>query len=235
MNGNLSLRSGIKDTIPTLSGYIGVGLAFGIVAKSAGLNLLIIVLMSAITYSGAAQFVIVSMLVSGSTFLSILVAVFLLSARMLLMGMTVAPYLKKESMKRNIILGSLLTDETFALTINKLNYTKRIVNFEWLNTANILAYLTWIIASGIGGSLGSLIPNPNKFGLDFAFIAMFIGLLYLQILADRTIAFKLQVIMVLVTLGLTYLGLIFIPSSLLLLVVTLVGCWLGVKIKNAFF
>ncbi|MDN4462627.1 AzlC family ABC transporter permease [Fructilactobacillus sanfranciscensis] len=235
MNGNLSLRSGIKDTIPTLSGYIGVGLAFGIVAKSAGLNLLIIVLMSAITYSGAAQFVIVSMLVSGSTFLSILVAVFLLSARMLLMGMTVAPYLKKESMKRNIILGSLLTDETFALTMNKLNYTKRIVNFEWLNTANILAYLTWIIASGIGGSLGSLIPNPNKFGLDFAFIAMFIGLLYLQILADRTIAFKLQVIMVLVTLGLTYLGLIFIPSSLLLLVVTLVGCWLGVKIKNAFF
>ncbi|AEN98599.1 AzlC family ABC transporter permease [Fructilactobacillus sanfranciscensis] len=235
MNGNLSLRSGIKDTIPTLSGYIGVGLAFGIVAKSAGLNLLIIVLMSAITYSGAAQFVIVSMLVSGSTFLSILVAVFLLSARMLLMGMTVAPYLKKESMKRNIILGSLLTDETFALTMNKLNYTKRIVNFEWLNTANILAYLTWIIASGIGGSLGSLIPNPNKFGLDFAFIAMFIGLLYLQILADRTMAFKLQVIMVLVTLGLTYLGLIFIPSSLLLLVVTLVGCWLGVKIKNAFF
>lgn len=235
MNGNLSLRSGIKDTIPTLSGYIGVGLAFGIVAKSAGLNLLIIVLMSAITYSGAAQFVIVSMLVSGSTFLSILVAVFLLSARMLLMGMTVAPYLKKESMKRNIILGSLLTDETFALTMNKLNYTKRIANFEWLNTANILAYLTWIIASGIGGSLGSLIPNPNKFGLDFAFIAMFIGLLYLQILADRTMAFKLQVIMVLVTLGLTYLGLIFIPSSLLLLVVTLVGCWLGVKIKNAFF
>ncbi|MCG7195949.1 branched-chain amino acid ABC transporter permease [Fructilactobacillus sanfranciscensis] len=235
MNGNLSLRSGIKDTIPTLSGYIGVGLAFGIVAKSAGLNLLIIVLMSAITYSGAAQFVIVSMLVSGSTFLSILVAVFLLSARMLLMGMTVAPYLKKESMKRNIILGSLLTDETFALTMNKLNYTKRIVNFEWLNTADILAYLTWIIASGIGGSLGSLIPNPNKFGLDFAFIAMFIGLLYLQILADRTMAFKLQVIMVLVTLGLTYLGLIFIPSSLLLLVVTLVGCWLGVKIKNAFF
>lgn len=235
MNGNLSLRSGIKDTIPTLSGYIGVGLAFGIVAKSAGLNLLIIVLMSAITYSGAAQFVIVSMLVSGSTFLSILVAVLLLSARMLLMGMTVAPYLKKESMKRNIILGSLLTDETFALTMNKLNYTKRIVNFEWLNTANILAYLTWIIASGIGGSLGSLIPNPNKFGLDFAFIAMFIGLLYLQILADRTMAFKLQVIMVLVTLGLTYLGLIFIPSSLLLLVVTLVGCWLGVKIKNAFF
>ncbi|NDR60813.1 AzlC family ABC transporter permease [Fructilactobacillus sanfranciscensis] len=235
MNGNLSLRSGIKDTIPTLSGYIGVGLTFGIVAKSAGLNLLIIVLMSAITYSGAAQFVIVSMLVSGSTFLSILVAVFLLSSRMLLMGMTVAPYLKKESMKRNIILGSLLTDETFALTMNKLNYTKRIVNFEWLNTANILAYLTWIIASGIGGSLGSLIPNPNKFGLDFAFIAMFIGLLYLQILADRTMAFKLQVIMVLVTLGLTYLGLIFIPSSLLLLVVTLVGCWLGVKIKNAFF
>ncbi|WP_429970297.1 AzlC family ABC transporter permease [Fructilactobacillus sp. Tb1] len=235
MNGDLSARSGIKDTIPTLSGYIGVGLAFGIVAKAAGLNVVMIILMSIITYSGAAQFVIVSMLLAGGTFLSILVAVFLLSARMLLMGMTVAPYLKKESMKRNIILGSLLTDETFALTMNKLNYTNRIISFEWLNASNVIAYLTWIVASGVGGSLESLIPNPTKFGLDFAFIAMFIGLLYLQIMADKTMAFKLQVTMVLVTLGLTYIGLIFIPSSLLLLVVTLVGCWLGVKIKNAFF
>ncbi len=235
VNGNLSIRSGIKDTIPTLSGYIGVGLAFGIVAKSAGLNVLLIVLMSLITYSGAAQFVIVSMLVAGGTFLSILVAVFLLSARMLLMGMTVAPYLKKESMLRNIILGSLLTDETFALTMNKLNYTNRIITFEWLNSANIVAYLTWVIASGVGGSLGSLIPDPNQFGLDFAFIAMFIGLLYLQISADKTMPFKLQILMVLLTLVLTYVGLIFIPSNLLLLVVSLVGCWLGVKIKNAFF
>ncbi|USS88208.1 AzlC family ABC transporter permease [Fructilactobacillus hinvesii] len=235
MKNDLSAGAGFKDTIPTLSGYIGVGLAFGIVAKAAGLNVLIIVLMSAITYSGAAQFVIVSMLVSGSSFSAIVLSVFLLSARMLLMGMTVAPVMKKESLLRNVIIGSLLTDETFALSMNKLNYTKRQLSFDWLNTANVVAYLTWIISSGIGGSLGSLIPNPNRFGLDFAFLAMFIGLLYLQVAADRTIDRRLQVIMILLTLALTYVGLIFIPSNLLLIIVTLVGCGLGVVLKNAFF
>lgn len=235
MNQDLSVKAGIKDTIPTLSGYIGVGLAFGIVAKAGGLSVLLITLMSLITYSGAAQFVIVSMLLSGSSFLAIVMSVFLLSARMLLMGMTVAPYLKHESMKRNIILGALLTDETFALTMNKLNYTERMISFEWLNSSNIIAYLTWIVSSAIGGSLGGLIPNPMNYGLDFAFIAMFIGLLYLQIKADKTMNFNLQLIMVGVTLLLIFVGLIFIPSNLLLLVVTLVGCGLGVVIKHAFF
>ncbi|USS86007.1 AzlC family ABC transporter permease [Fructilactobacillus cliffordii] len=235
MKNDLSARAGFKDTIPTLSGYIGVGLAFGIVAKAAGLNVLMITLMSAITYSGAAQFVIVSMLLAGSSFSAIVLSVFLLSARMLLMGMTVAPFMKKESLFRNVIIGSLLTDETFALSMNKLNYTNRQLSFDWLNTSNLVAYLTWIISSGIGGALGSLVPNPNQFGLDFAFIAMFIGLLYLQVAADRTIDRRLQVIMILITLVLVYVGMIFVPSNLLLILVTLIGCGLGVLLKHAFF
>ncbi|ANZ57618.1 azaleucine resistance protein AzlC [Fructilactobacillus lindneri] len=235
MNGELTAKTGIKDTIPTLSGYIGVGLAFGIVAKAAGLNVVMIILMSAITYSGAAQFVIVSMLVAGSSFFAIILSVFLLSARMLLMGMTVAPYMKKESMLKNIIIGSLLTDETFALSMNKLNATGRVLSFKWLNSANLIAYLTWVISSGIGGALGGLIPNPNLFGLDFAFLAMFIGLLYLQVIADKTMKFKLQLAVIVITLGLTYVGLIFIPSNLLLIVVTLAGGGFGVFIKDAFF
>ncbi|USS93241.1 AzlC family ABC transporter permease [Fructilactobacillus ixorae] len=235
MKNDLSAAAGFKDTVPTLSGYVGVGLAFGVVAKAAGLNVIMIVLMSAITYSGAAQFVIVSMLLAGSSFSAIILSVFLLSARMLLMGMTVAPVMKKETLLRNVIIGSLLTDETFALSMNKLNYTNRQLSFPWLNTANVVAYLTWIIASGLGGGLGSLIPNPNRLGLDFAFLAMFIGLLYLQVAADRTLDRRLQILMIFITLGLTYVGMIFIPSNLLLIIVTLVGCGLGVWCKHAFF
>nr|WP_051995201.1 AzlC family ABC transporter permease [Fructilactobacillus florum] len=225
----------MKDTIPTLAGYIGVGLAFGVVAKAAGLSVFVIILMSVVTYSGAAQFVIVSMLLAGSTFFAILTSVFLLSTRMFLMGMTVAPFLNQESMTRNIILGSLLTDETFALSMNKLNYTNRTLSFPWLNAANLLAYSTWIVASGVGGALGSLIPNPSQFGMDFAFLAMFIGLLYLQVAADRTISLTLQLIMILIVLGLVYVGLILIPSNLLLIIVTLIGCGMGVALKHAFF
>ena len=53
---------------------------------------------------------------------------------------------------------------------------------------------------------------------------MFIGLLYLQIISDRSMKIALQLIMVLITFGLMSIGLIFIPSNLIVLVVTLIGC-----------
>lgn len=49
--------------------------------------------------------------------------------------------------------------------------------------------------------LGSFIGNPERFGMDFALVAMFVGLLYLQIIADDSLAKSLQAAMVFVTLG----------------------------------
>lgn len=38
MNNKLDRKTAFKDTLPTVFGYIGIGLAFGIIASSAGLN-----------------------------------------------------------------------------------------------------------------------------------------------------------------------------------------------------
>jgi len=62
---------------------------------------------------------------------------------------------------------------------------------------------------------------------------MFIGLLYLQLISDKSISLKVQLIVVLAMLPLVYFGLIFISSDLLILVVTLIGCGLGVILKHA--
>lgn len=235
MDDQLTIKSGIKETIPTVSGYLGIGIAFGIVAHSAGINTLLIFLMSAITYAGSAQFVIVGMLASKSPMLSIIFSAFLVNSRMILMSMTVAPYLKKNSMLKNILVGTLLTDESFALSMNKLNYTDHKLNFEWVNTTNVVSYLTWIVASVIGGLVGSLIPDPYKFGLDFAILAMFIGLLYMQIAADRTIDRRLQLLVIGFTFIAMYVGLIFIPSNLVVVIVTILGCGFGVLMQHVFF
>ena len=66
MNDELTIRSGIRDVMPTVFGYITVGMAYGIVAKTGHLSLLMIGLMSLIVYAGSAQFVLVSMLATGS-------------------------------------------------------------------------------------------------------------------------------------------------------------------------
>ena len=64
---------------------------------------------------------------------------------------------------------------------------------------------------------------------------MFIGLLYLQIKGDKKLNKQLQAIVVLLTLALTYGLTIFLPANLVIIVVTLIGCTLGMVIKRVFF
>ena len=235
MDDSLTTRSAIKETLPTVFGYLGIGIAFGVIGRSSGFSTWQIVLMSLIIYAGSAQFTTVSLLAAATPVSSIILATFLVNSRMILMSTTLAPYFKRESTAKNLLLGTLLTDESFALGMNKLNYTEDKLSFTWFNTANWIAYLTWAGASAIGSLLGGVVGDPKQLGLDFAIVAMFMGLLYLQLITDRSLPRSLQLLVVGITLILTYLGMIFLPSNLVIIVVTLVGCGLGVWIKHAFF
>lgn len=234
MNSKLDFKTAMQDVLPTTFGYLGIGIAFGIIGQASGLSIFLIGLISLITYAGSAQFVLVSMLLAHAPLASIVLAIFLVNSRMFIMSLSVAPYFKKESLLKNLWLGTLLTDESFALSMNKLNYTQNQLSFTWFNTANIVAYLTWFIASIIGGLVGNFIPNPQSLELQFAIVAMFIGLLYLQVESDQKLSKKLQLTVIGLVLILMYIGLIFLPSNILIIIVTLIGCSLGVVIKNAF-
>ena len=235
MNDKLDVKTAIKDTLPTVFGYIGIGLAFGIIASSVGLNPFFVGAMSLFIYAGGAQFITVSMLSSGFPILSIVLATFLINSRMILMSMATAPFFKRYSVFKNIIIGSFLTDESFALGMNKQNYTNGRLTYEWFSTANLVSYFTWSVSSVLGALLGGIVREPKALGLDFALVAMFIGLLYLQVISDFTIKKKVQFLVVVVVFFLVYFGMIFIPSNLLIIVVTLIGCAIGVVLKNVIY
>lgn len=234
MNNLLNSKTALKEALPTVFGYIGISIAFGIVGRSAGLDIYLVILISMIDYAGAAQFVLVNMLLAHSPMLSIIFSVFLVNSRMILMSTTLVPYFKEETLIKNILVGTLLTDESFALGMNKLNYTSNRLNFSWFNTVNVISYITWVGGTLIGALLGSLISNPESFGLGFAIIAMFIGLLYLQIISDKSIKLGVQILVVIFTLLIVYVGLIFIPANLVILLATIVACFFGVVLKHAF-
>ena len=90
MNAELNRKTAIKEVLPTAFGYIGIGIAFGIVSKAAGLSALQAGLMSLIAYGGSAQFIIVSMLLVHSPIISIITAAFLVNSRMILMSLVTA-------------------------------------------------------------------------------------------------------------------------------------------------
>lgn len=232
MDSSLTFRSGLKDVLPTVFGYIGVGLALGIVANTSHLSVVAVLLMSLIVYAGSAQFIIVSMLLAGSPISAIVLSTFLINSRMILMSLSIAQFFKQDSLLQNVGLGSLLTDETFALSMNKLNQTGQKLKPTWLHAANIVAYLVWAGATVVGCLLGNLISDPDQFGLDFAVVGMFIGLLYLQIITDRSKSLPTQLEVVLFVAVSMYVLMRFFPGNVALLIATLAGCGFGMVVSR---
>lgn len=228
---NSSFRKGIIDCIPTLFGYVGIGIAAGIIGKAANLTILEITLLSIIVYAGAAQFIITGLLLTTAPIMAIIFTVFLINLRHLLMGMTIAPFFKRFSLINNIGIGTLLTDETFAVAVNAISQQKTI-DANWMHGLNIAAYLVWIMSCITGAILGNWLPDPYQFGFDFSLIAMFIGLLYLQFINDKkhTKLHNLFVIFI-VAILMIFLMRIMIPE-LAIIIATLLGCFIGVLIEK---
>ena len=173
------LLEGLKDSFPILIGYFPVGLAFGVLAGQAGLSSWEIFMMSLMVYAGASQFIGATLIAGGATASTIILTTFFVNLRHLLMSASLSPHTKNIPPKALALLSFGLTDETFAVSVNKVRQSPQ-TGWYFLSLF-VVAYLTWILSTVLGGAVGNLIPEPEKFGLDFALTAMFIGLLMLQI------------------------------------------------------
>ncbi|MDF7667382.1 AzlC family ABC transporter permease [Orbaceae bacterium ESL0727] len=227
----LTFKDGVHACIPTLLGYIGIGIAAGVVGKSTGLSALEVTLLAVIIYAGAAQFVMTGLMMIATPISAIIFTVFLINSRHFLMSMSLAPTFRKDSLWHNLGIGSLLTDESFAVAMNAVA-NKVPINAAWMHGLNLSAYTVWIGSCLLGALIGEWLPNPQQFGLDYALIAMFIGLLYLQLTSDKSKSLKNRVIaMLTVTISLIFL-LRFMSPEMAILVSTLVGCCVGVMMEG---
>lgn len=228
---SLTFKDGVYACIPTLLGYIGIGIAAGVVGKSAHLSVLEITLLAVIIYAGASQFIVSGLMLVATPISAIIFTVFLVNSRHFLMSMATAPTFRKYSILHNIGIGSLLTDESFAVAMNAIA-NKEPINAAWMHGLNLTAYITWILSCFIGALIGEWLPDPTKFGLDYALVAMFIGLLYLQLISDKTKRLRNRVIAMLTVSVLLVLLLRFISSEMAILISTFAGCFMGVALER---
>jgi len=180
--GDDTFLKGVKDCIPTLLGYLSIGFAAGVVEKTAGLSIAEIALLSLVLYAGSAQFIAAGMIAAGGSASAIIITIFFVNLRHLLLSAALSPYFRHLPPFRNMLIGSLLTDETFGVAINETARRKQISE-RWMHGLNITAYLNWFVANLAGAYFGQWIANPEKYGLDFALPAMFIGLLVLSMIS----------------------------------------------------
>ncbi|AZU64563.1 AzlC family ABC transporter permease [Neobacillus mesonae] len=181
-----SFLAGARDCLPTVLGYLSIGFAAGVVEKTAGLSFVEIGLMSLLLYAGSGQFIAAAMIAAGSPAFAIIFTIFFVNLRHLLMSAAISPYFRHLTPSKNILIGSLLTDETFGVAMNAAA-GKTMISEKWMHGLNLTAYLNWFIANMAGAYFGAWIADPEKFGLDFALPGMFIGLLVLQMAARKKI------------------------------------------------
>lgn len=224
-----SFWKGVKDCVPTLLGYLSIGVAAGVVEKTAGLSIAEIALLSILVYAGSAQFIAAGMIVMSNPVSAIVFTIFFVNLRHFLMSAALSPYFRHLSPWRNMFIGSLLTDETFAVAMNELS-KKKYGSYKWMVGLNITAYLNWILANILGGVFGKWIPNPESFGLDFALPAMFIGLLVLQIMSQKKYFVDIMVVIsaVALVIGVSF----FFSGSVGIIIATILGATIGMVIEK---
>jgi len=197
-------RDGLKAIIPLFLGVASFAIAYGLLARKAGLSLLSLTLMSLLVFAGASQFVAISLLISGSSFLLILFTTLVVNSRYFLMGASLGPYTRKWDTKWQVVLSFLLSDESYAMTISR--FTKNVPNKYYQLGVSLGLYVEWFVFTVIGGLMGSFLGDPQAFGLDFALPATFMVLLLPMIRSWR------HVIVCILTGIFSIAGFLFLPT-----------------------
>jgi 4-azaleucine resistance transporter AzlC len=158
----------------TASG-IGVGIVYGLAARTAGLSVVEAFAMSLFVNAGAAQFAAVGLIAQGASWPTIVLFTALLNARHLLYSVTLAPWLTGRRRIERAAMAHVLTDETFGLSVaHFLRLGRADVWGYWV--AASLDITPWSLATVVGVLGGQVIPDPVVLGLDVMFPAAMGGL-----------------------------------------------------------
>ncbi|MDO7786279.1 AzlC family ABC transporter permease [Desulforamulus aquiferis] len=218
------LKQGIKAALPVIFGYFPVGLAFGVLAVQAGMSVAEVFMMSLLVYAGSSQFIAAGMLATQASIGAIILTTFLVNSRHLLMTASLAPFVKNIKAKLLSILGFWVTDETYAISIAAVAKEEKSQWYFW--GLFLTAHLAWISSTVLGAMAGNFIPDPQRFGLDFALPAMFVALLILQVKHKKVIAIGLVAAFLSIAIKLN------IPGSWNIILATLISATLGVMIDK---
>ena len=226
---NLQIReflTGVRDTFPLIVGAIPFGIIFGTLSIAAGLSMAATLAMSAIVFAGSAQFIAVGLVAAGSGWPIIVLTTFVVNLRHALYSATLAPFVSKLPHRWQIPLAFWLTDETFAVVVDRCIRLNPPPGTRWYFLGSALAmYINWQICTFLGVTLGQMLPDAAAWGLDFAMPVTFIGMT-LPYLKNRAM------VATTVVAGFSALLTFSMPHKLGLMAATLAGIAAGVLVEK---
>lgn len=166
-----ALKAAFPHTIPIFTGFIFLGMAYGILMNTKGYGVGWTILMSVLAFAGSAQYVAITFLTSVFNPVYALLMTLMINARHLFYGISLLEkYKNTGKFKPYLIFG--LCDETFSIVCS--TEPPEGVNRNWfMFFITLLDHIYWVLGSALGGLLGSMISFNTK-GLDFVLTALFV-------------------------------------------------------------
>lgn len=215
MNRDL-LKTAVIKTIPVMTGYMVLGMGFGILSEKAGYGIWWAFAMSAFIYAGSMQYLLISLLTSRASVVSTALATLMVNARHLFYGVSMIERYKDAGKKKPYLIFAL-TDETYSLVCNG-DHPEGSDPHRYYFLVSLLDQIYWVTGSVIGAILGSALTF-NTAGIDFAMTALFVTVFVEQWLtAKNHIPAVAGVVITVVCLVIFGGNLFLIPSMIVILI-----------------
>lgn len=197
-------KAAFPYTLPILTGFLFLGIAYGVYMNSLGFSFVYPMIMSVTIFAGSMEFVAATMLLSKFDPLAAFVTTLMVNARHLFYGISM---LEKYNVKgfRKIYLIYGMCDESFSINCS-VDAPEGVDKGWFMFFVTLFNQAYWVFCATLGGLLGNLITFDTK-GLDFVMTALFI-----VIFTDRFMTRRVH-LPALLGLGLTTLCLVIFGSD----------------------
>lgn len=178
-----AFRRAFLDTIPVLTGYLFLGMGFGILlVEQTGKGVLWAFFMALCMLAGSGQYLAVSLMAGGASVLSAALATFLVNARHIFYGISLVDAYKGSGKKKFYMIFGL-TDETYSL-VTQNQPPEGMSRHQYCFVVTLLDHIYWIIGCVLGNLAGSFIPISFE-GVEFVLTALFVTMFVEQWLSNK--------------------------------------------------
>lgn len=177
-----ALKIAIRDTIPVLTGYIFLGMGFGILLAEGGYGIGWAFFMALFMFAGSGQYLAVSLLASHASLLSTAIATLLVNARHLFYGISLVDTYKDAGAKKAYMIFGL-TDETYSL-VTQNQPPEGVSRHTYCFLVTFLDHIYWVCGCVLGNIVGATLPISFE-GVEFVLTALFVTLFVEQWLTHK--------------------------------------------------
>ncbi len=185
--------AGARDMLPMLLGAAPFGVIFGTLVTASPVPAWQGQFMSLSVFAGSSQFIGIGLIDSHAGFLVVWATTLIVNLRHVLYGATLLPYVQRLPWRWRMLLGMLITDEMFAVSVaSQRRQPGRLYGHWHMFGSGVAMYLNWQGWTLVGLIFGSAFPGLQALGLDFAMVATFIAIVVPQLNTLRSLAAALS-------------------------------------------